>query len=380
MAAQLSNFHITRDGKIFSVANGGEVTQIASVNSEGQIVAYSDNPQASDAPAPIGFVYKAFLGQNLNLTLNTDGAIHVTNADGSRAQIGYIALPGIPAATPSKKEGTKNSAKTSSGNISASTQPIAPVMSMSSGATEKPRKKRKGLKIILYTLATLLILWFVLLLVHPQQGYVYDNNVAAADSVSVPLPYLNDSQLQEIRGTMIYSCDSVTWCDGRYSYGENLSDASWFHVDLGDNLNRNHFSILADFYPTDNHRGIILSLSRGWRILKIGCGNGIFWVNVNVNDNYWSTEDFQYTPDSWNRFHISYHNGILTVNGKEFYDVPLDQTNGDNNLTSWDFSSGDSFNGYICNVQVWSSYSSDAVAVIPPNINDTVAVALPTAN
>ena len=100
MAQQLSNFHITRDGKIFSVANSGEVTQIASVNSEGQIMEYGP---LGETQIQIGFLFKAFIGQNFNLMLNEAGNIFVRNADGTVAQIGYITLPGSSSqkATPS---------------------------------------------------------------------------------------------------------------------------------------------------------------------------------------------------------------------------------------------------------------------------------------
>ena len=148
-------------------------------------------------------------------------------------------------------------------------------------------------------------------------------------------------------------------CDGtyhgphwEYDYSEN-----YLYVTQGQ-FNRNHFGISLDFYPRHiNENKCLLSLSSNYRILNVEMRNGIIFLETNNGRHIYTTE-ISYLPNQWNKLELMHENGVIYLkinsNIKTIDNVLMNMSEGDNTISSIDFSSGNVFNGKIKNLKIYN--------------------------
>lgn len=145
------------------------------------------------------------------------------------------------------------------------------------------------------------------------------------------------------------------FCDGKYADKEEF-----FSVNLGEKLNRKHFRIVFRFDAMDN-KGTWwakpvqypLVLSGGWRVLAI-CLHDDGSINITTNNqrHEYST-GLRYSPREGKEIDLEYNNGVVTINGVVL-NVEMNEYNGDNELSSINYSNGNAFHGYIYSVRVYN--------------------------
>lgn len=137
------------------------------------------------------------------------------------------------------------------------------------------------------------------------------------------------------------------YCDGYYEGTEE-----YFSVDLN-NLKRGHFRITFVFQASSYRYQYALVLSRGWRILGV-CLNedGSVYVTTN-NQRYKYDTGLKYQPGISCAMNVEYNRGEITINGRQF-DIEMNEFDGDNNLSSKNYSNGRAFLGYISSVRVYN--------------------------
>lgn len=148
-------------------------------------------------------------------------------------------------------------------------------------------------------------------------------------------------------------------CDGIYHGPEWEYDYTKEYLYVEQNqFNRNHFGISVDFYPRNsNESKCLLSLSSGYRILNIEIRNGIIYLETNNGRHIYNTE-ISYLPYQWNKLELKHENGVISLrinnNNKTIDNVLMNMSDGDNDISSIDFSSGNVFNGKIKNLKIYN--------------------------
>lgn len=146
-------------------------------------------------------------------------------------------------------------------------------------------------------------------------------------------------------------------CDGIYHgpHWEYDYTKEYLYVEQNQ-FNRNHFGISVDFYPRNsNESKCLLSLSTGYRILNIEIRNGIIYLETNNGRHIYNTE-ISYLPYQWNKLELKHENGVISlrINNKTIDNVLMNMSDGDNVISSIDFSSGNVFNGKIKNLKIYN--------------------------
>ena len=192
---------------------------------------------------------------------------------------------------------------------------------------------------------------YVLRLVDPQSNYGNLDNTQNLTN-------------QQLKKKLIFSSDNRVYkCDGIYATDKSTER---FEADLR-NLNRKHFALNFDFYPDkDIHNGTInkvgvkfdnkyvLVLSDGYRILGIFLSeDGLIEITTNNQDNRYKTP-IKYKLDEWNSINIEYYDGTMTLNGYVIKDVYINPYDGDNILSSTNWSNGHTFKGKLAGIKVYS--------------------------
>lgn len=158
---------------------------------------------------------------------------------------------------------------------------------------------------------------------------------------------------------LIYAQDKseIQYCDGVYVYDNK--NAEHFSVMLNE-LDRKHFRITFTFEASSN-KGTLewtdeqypLVLSSGWRVLAICLhGDGQIFIETNNGRHEYRT-GLKYTPRVGTEINLEYDNGRITING-EILNVEMNEYNGDNELSSINYSSGNAFHGRIYAVRVYN--------------------------
>jgi hypothetical protein len=164
----------------------------------------------------------------------------------------------------------------------------------------------------------------------------------------------NNTMSKRQNESLIYSQDHDQKCDGLYA-----DKVDFFSVNLY-NINRRHFKITFSFNAetydgTWWHEAIQypLMLSEGYRILGICLHNdGSIYIETNNMRNKYET-GLIYCPGEYRNIDLEYNHGRIIINGEEI-DVEMDETNGDNILSSINYSSGNAFYGTISQVRVYN--------------------------
>lgn len=174
-----------------------------------------------------------------------------------------------------------------------------------------------------------------------------DDSYSHTDFVSGSLVLDNDSCVVAYRGFF----NENLYCNGIY---EPDSSRKCLDVNLENEyqFNRYHFSIKLNYYPANT--GTLIVLSDGWRVLKLFITED--WklgVSTNNGDHYYSS-DLNVLQNDWNSIDAEYYHGQLSLNGDICRNVIIDMENGDNYLSSIDFSCGQCFNGWLSNIEVKS--------------------------
>ena len=137
------------------------------------------------------------------------------------------------------------------------------------------------------------------------------------------------------------------YCDGYYEGTEE-----YFSVNLN-NMKRGHFRITFVFQASSYRYQYALVLSRSWRILGVRLNeDGSIYVTTN-NQRYTYDTGLKYQPGISCAMNVEYNHGKLTINGRQF-DIEMNEIDGDNNLSSKNYSNGIAFLGYISSVRVYN--------------------------
>jgi hypothetical protein len=147
-----------------------------------------------------------------------------------------------------------------------------------------------------------------------------------------------------------YSGNNYITCNGVYPYDND--NAQYFSANLGSSLNRNHFKISCYFWVEEHKDQWALMLSEGYRILGINLlDNGKIYISTNNQENYYNIGE-TYQLNTWNYISVEYNYGFVRVNNGNWFRVDMNTQDGDNELSSINYSSGNAFKGYLCNIYV----------------------------
>ena len=184
-----------------------------------------------------------------------------------------------------------------------------------------------------------------------QQTANTDN--VSNDSQPTGTPLTKPGKLPDSRHwNMIYSQSGEKYCNG--VYGDKAIN---FATRLN-NINRNHFRIVFNFIAKDNNsnpRGQwALMLSTGYRIIGVLLTpDGEIQISTNNQRNYYST-GIRYSKNTTEYIDLEFNNGTIIINGVTIKNVDMNRTDGDNTLTSINYSNGVAFHGIIKNVKVYN--------------------------
>ncbi|GHV11012.1 hypothetical protein FACS1894162_6030 [Bacteroidia bacterium] len=148
--------------------------------------------------------------------------------------------------------------------------------------------------------------------------------------------------------------NSYATCNGIYPYATSEyvdPDAQYFSVDLGSSLNRNHFKISYQFWVEEHKDQWALMLSERYRVLGINLDNGKIYISTNNQRNYHDTGE-TYQLSAWNYISVEYNYGSVRVNNGNWFSVDINTQDGDNVLSSINYSNGNAFKGYLSNIVV----------------------------
>lgn len=116
-------------------------------------------------------------------------------------------------------------------------------------------------------------------------------------------------------------------------------------------FDRYHFGISLEFYP--RAATCLLSLSSDYRVLNIELRDGIIFIKTNNGRHIYNT-GIKYDIVRWNKLDIRYHYGTIYINDKKIDNVQMNMSDGNNSISSINFSSGNVFNGKIRNIKVYN--------------------------
>ena len=155
-------------------------------------------------------------------------------------------------------------------------------------------------------------------------------------------------------GTVIYSgytggVNDYFYCDGRY----DSDHGAGFQTNLK-NLNRNNFKISFSFMITEYKNGEqwALMLSDSHRILGV-CLKADKKISITTNNQrYEYNTNISYQLNTWINISVEHSNGLIRINNGSWFNVVFNTIEGDNVLSSTNFSSGDAFKGFLRNIEV----------------------------
>jgi hypothetical protein len=188
-----------------------------------------------------------------------------------------------------------------------------------------------------------------------QVVYSGDNEVIVAtapeESINSAAPYIDDSETIVSEEVVYsgYNDDNSVRCNGIYPYSDE--NAQYFTVNLGNTLNRNHFKISFYFFVEEHKDQWALMLSDGYRIFGVNLDNGKIYISTNNQEHYYETNE-TYQLNTWNYVTVEYSYGNCSINGANYFSIEMNTSDGDNVLSSINYSNGTAFNGYLNNVIV----------------------------
>lgn len=209
-----------------------------------------------------------------------------------------------------------------------------------------------------WLLLVLMIAGFAIIVIYLSKGFNNNIPIDCVDTTVEEIPqnqnnYNNTTSRVQIE-SLIYSQDEDQVCDGLYEDKEDF-----FSVNLY-NLNRMHFRITFTFNASTYegtwwHEAIQypLMLSEGYRILGICLhDDGSIHIETNNMRNKYET-GLIYCPGEDRNIDLEYNHGRILINDVEI-DVEMDEDNGDNILSSINYSSGNAFYGIISRVRIYN--------------------------
>jgi hypothetical protein len=154
-----------------------------------------------------------------------------------------------------------------------------------------------------------------------------------------------------------YTGNDYVTCNGIYpgpSWNEDKSlGATYFSTNLGNSLNRNHFSISCFFWVTEHQNKWILMLSEDWRVLGINLDNGKIYISRNNQQDDFDTGK-SYKLSTWNYISVEYNYGTVTIDNGAKFECKINTRDGNNVLSSINYSNGAAFKGYLNSIKVIS--------------------------
>ena len=171
--------------------------------------------------------------------------------------------------------------------------------------------------------------------------------------------FLNSQEL--LFDSSSYEANGVIYCNGIYPgpvwFDYNL-DAMFFHYDFF-NLNRNNFEIQFEFLVAENVNRSPIILSDMWTLI-FGFSLGLDGSTaILTNDGSQSYRlNSVYIANTWHRVSIRCQYRLITIlfdnNPLETIVVNMNTIDGNNGLSSINFSSEEAFYGYLRNIKVFS--------------------------
>ena len=193
----------------------------------------------------------------------------------------------------------------------------------------------------------LIVLLIVLLKPKPSIQANKDTEVPTVTNTTTTRP-ASSNRKPSARTTLLAKNESY-FCDGVYDSSAQIKET------LGNKLNRNDFTISFDFNSaTDGSESArinnILTLDSFYRSLGLAMKNKTIHVTVN-NQRQDIDTGIPIKPGEWQHVDLSFTNGQITINGKE-YQVGTLNGPGDNVLSTNNYSNGQAFKGNIRNLVV----------------------------
>lgn len=294
--------------------------------------------------------------------ITDDGKIYKINDDGSFTELG-------------------NAENLNSDKQSAAPEPkLEPDPELQSYYNFDPPKKNGALKWIL--IASCILIVFVTLAIiimsrHRESGYDYDEEqsdewvaeAASIDSVSAAAAEepaysyaapaaldFNPGSLQyagDFNGTILYRNyeNSSLYCNGEYPYDSDT--AQYLYVNLN-NMNRYHFSIQLQYWPLQT--GPVVVLSEGYRILEIKITDDWKLAVTTNNGRYVYLTNITVNNGTWNPLRVEYYNGQMLLNGQVCKHIVMNMNDGDNILSSINYSNAQCFKGWLSSIEVCDYY------------------------
>jgi hypothetical protein len=177
------------------------------------------------------------------------------------------------------------------------------------------------------------------------ENYSVDSTIATSDYY-----YYSENVLYSN-----YTDGNYAYCNGIYpgpSWDEDESlGAQYFSTNLGNSLTRNHFKIFCQFYIEEHKDQWVLMLSESYRVLGINLNNGNIYISTNNQEKYYNT-GYTYQLNTWNNITVEYNYGSIKVNNDKWFSVDINTQDGDNVLSSINYSNGNAFKGYLSNIVV----------------------------
>lgn len=167
----------------------------------------------------------------------------------------------------------------------------------------------------------------------------------------------NNRHIRRPTTTIYYRSTSII-CNGVYHSisGDYNHGNHELYYDLGDNLNRNFFEISFEYYisPSDIGNDMnLITLSEWYREFGLKITNSKIIVTTDNQNYLFDTEISVFS--GWNKINLVYNNGNLYINNQFIQIGPLDN-DGDNVLSSINFSNGTCFKGTLRNILVKSDF------------------------
>lgn len=181
--------------------------------------------------------------------------------------------------------------------------------------------------------------------------------------------------------TTIYSHSSTVFCDGIYDGAKGASYENYFYDHMR-GLDKRNFEISFDFKPhRDNTKSWPLMLGRSGRIFgivvttsgKLGISinnqEEYYWSDTSINQNKSRNIQIDDNDDDsgskhdpnrvteWNNIKVKHQRGTvyMYLNGNHiatWYIKKLDWKYWHGNITSWNYSNGIAYYGYLKNIKI----------------------------
>ena len=194
----------------------------------------------------------------------------------------------------------------------------------------------------------MIVILIVLLKPKPSTQAGKDSNVPTVTNTTTTKPSSSNKETTSTRTTLLAKKESFS-CDGVYESTAQIKET------IDNKLNRNDFTISFDFNSATDGSGSarinnILTLDSFYRSLGLAMKNKTIHVTVN-NQRQDIDTGIPIKPGEWQHVDLSYTNGQITINGKE-YQVGALNGPGNNVLSTNNYSNGQAFKGNIRNLVV----------------------------